>query len=386
MCSCVTSHYVSLRLVMHQDAPANQNKPRRSNKNLCSGDVSLFFPIQIKSPQHKKSKIYNRKVVLSATKLIGLLDEFVTRKFTCPPPGPALRSGRRRSWRCAPCSCRRCRWRRWPTRTATHRGSRSRRPASADRPSPPRSFARGRPNRSREGQVGRDRKWGGLCWQNTGWARVSKQRKAQGEEWTTSKCEPSVQSPHNSSKTPQVRLLVKWLQSVWCEKFGWVDHLWPGACRIQQLWTLPQSPFCRIMSEGNMLLLHSHYVLFQLSQSFSLLQCDWLCCFPQSRPLTVFHHITASFKRCSAAVRLQNQQQAQSNNFYRFKQPVTPQTNRPGFCRLFFLCVICHLNRISQHSPYQNQIVLPGMCTHTRNLTLVFLGMQRKDKENRKTD
>lgn len=52
----------------------------------------------------------------------------------------------------------------------------------------------------------------------------------------------------------------------------------------------------------------------------------------------------------------------------------------------FFKCVICHLNRISQHSPYQNPIVLPGMCTHTRNLTLVFLGMQRKDKENRKTD
>lgn len=37
--------------------------------------------------------------------------------------------------------------------------------------------------------------------------------------------QPSVQSPHNSSKTPQVRLLIKWLQSVWCEKFGRVDHL-----------------------------------------------------------------------------------------------------------------------------------------------------------------
>lgn len=97
------------------------------------------------------------------------------------------------------------------------------------------------------------------------------------------------------------------------------------------------------MSDGNMLPLHSHYVLFQLSQSFSLLQCDWLCCFPQSRPLTVLHRITASFKRCSAAIRLQNQQQAQSNNFYRFKQPVTPQTNRPGFCRFFLFFFMCNL-------------------------------------------
>lgn len=71
-------------------------------------------------------------------------------KLTCPLPGQALRSGRRRSWCCAPCSSRRCQWRRWPTRTATRRESKSRQSASAPQPLPPRSSARGGKNTEAE--------------------------------------------------------------------------------------------------------------------------------------------------------------------------------------------------------------------------------------------
>lgn len=131
MCSCVTSNDASPRLMMHH------SKARCNNNILISGGFKFFKLFSIKNLQLKNLRQAGH---VSHTKL---LDESYTQKLTCPLSDPVLRSGKRRSWHCGPCSCRRCQWRRWLTRTAAHRGSRSHQSASAAQPLPPRSCAGG---------------------------------------------------------------------------------------------------------------------------------------------------------------------------------------------------------------------------------------------------